>query len=327
MKTIISIRVDTLWKMLSQRKKGYFPEPYEEGATGKFDNKGAIFVPGGLIYKDVDEKPICYESKSGFTPNTFREKVYEAMQFDNATLLFPDGIATGVNLDSGFFSKAVRHIYSFRKAAFRRKKRIETDQHFTVNPDDIIRSHCPRYLPYPYGARTRISACVAVGLIDPSLFFIYCKTYFNFSIDQAKTFAQRLDSVQDAVKAEDGTIFYQPYLIVCHGARYKKNSLTGLTRILGIGKFGEFATFTFEPIDQTLMRELKRKQQTYTSEDIFVNNEGIGILGILRIYLQTQIGKRSQSYSIHIVSPEKDVGLKLDQIKQEAQERYHFHAD
>ena len=59
MKEIVSIRVDALWKMLSQKKDGLFPEPYEEGATGKFDNKGAIFIPGGLIYKDVDEMPIA----------------------------------------------------------------------------------------------------------------------------------------------------------------------------------------------------------------------------------------------------------------------------
>ena len=38
-------------------KDGLFPKLYEEGATGKLDNKGAIFIPGGLIYKDVDKMP------------------------------------------------------------------------------------------------------------------------------------------------------------------------------------------------------------------------------------------------------------------------------
>jgi hypothetical protein len=57
MKEIVSIRVDALWKMLSQKKDGLFPEPYEEGATGKLDNNGAIFIPGELIYKDVDKMP------------------------------------------------------------------------------------------------------------------------------------------------------------------------------------------------------------------------------------------------------------------------------
>ena len=327
MKEIVSIRVDALWKMLSQKKDGFFPEPYEEGATGKLDNKGAIFIPGGLIYKDVDEMPICYDSNSAVTPESFRKKVREAMQYDNATLLFPDGIAAGINLDSGFFSKAARHIYTFREAAFRRKKRIKDHIYFTVISDDIIRSHCPTYMPRPYGARTRISSCAVVGLIDPPLFFLYCKTHFNLSIDQAERFAEQLDKAQEPARTNDGTVLYQPYLIICHGTRYKENSLTGLTRLLGIGNFGEFATFSFEQINQTLIRELKRKHKTYTSEDIFAEYKNICILGILRIYSPTKIGKRPQKYSLHIVSPEKDIGINMDQLRQDAQKRYHFQVD
>ena len=327
MKEIVSIRVDALWKMLSQKKDGLFPEPYEEGATGKLDNKGAIFIPGGLIYKDVDEMPICYDSNSVVTPESFREKVREAMQYDNATLLFPDGIATGINLDSGFFSKAARHIYTFREAAFRRKKHIKDHIYFSVISDDIIRSHCPTYMPRPYGARTRISSCAVIGLIDPPLFFLYCKTHFNLSIDQAEIFAEQLDKAQDPVITNDGTVLYQPYLIICHGTRYKENSLTGLTRLLGIGNFGEFATFSFEQINQTLIRELKRKRKAYTSEDIFAEYKKLCILGILRIYSPTRLGTRSQKYSLHILSPEKDIGLDIDQLKQDAQQRYHFRVD
>ncbi|MGD2012003.1 MAG: hypothetical protein PVI76_12940, partial [Desulfobacterales bacterium] len=48
-KEIISIRADTLWKMIGQKKDGMLPGVTEEGATGKYDNKGAIFIPGGLI--------------------------------------------------------------------------------------------------------------------------------------------------------------------------------------------------------------------------------------------------------------------------------------
>ena len=117
--------------------------------------------------------------------DTNRKLVYLSIRYDNTTLLFPDGIAAGVNLDSGFFSKAARHIYTFREAAFRRKKRIKNHIHFTVISDDIIRSHCPAYISRPYRARTRISSCAVVGLIDPPLFFLYCKTHFNLSIDQA----------------------------------------------------------------------------------------------------------------------------------------------
>jgi len=327
MKEIISIRVDTLWKMLGQKKEGFLPEPYEEGATGKFDNKGAIFIPGGLIYKDVDEMPIQYDRDSAVTPKAFRKKVRKAMEYDNATLLFPDGIAAGVNLDSGFFSKAARYIYTFRRAAFRRKKKIKSYNHFAVISDDIVRSHCPIYMPRPFGARTRISTCAAVGLIDPPLFFTYCKTAWNFSTDEAEMFAYRLDTAQDSMITKNGAVLYEPHLIVCHGTRYKENSFTGLTRILGIGNFGEFATFSLEQINQTLLRELKRRNQNYTSEDIFATHENKGILGVLRIYSRTKLGKRSQQYSIHVVSPQKDIGLNMDQIKQDARKRYHFHVD
>lgn len=72
-KEIISIRVDTLWKMMCQMRDGTFPDPYEEGATGKFDNKGAIFIPGGVIYQDVDEMPIRYKKHMGMTPAAFRK--------------------------------------------------------------------------------------------------------------------------------------------------------------------------------------------------------------------------------------------------------------
>ena len=230
-------------------------------------------------------------------------------------------------LRPGFFSKAARHIYTFREAAFRRKKQIKDHLYFSVISDDIIRSHCPTYMPRPYGARTRISSCAVIGLIDPPLFFLYCKTHFNLSIDQAEIFAEQLDKAQDPVITDDGTVLYQPYLIICHGTRYKENSLTGLTRLLGIGNFGEFTTFSFEQINQTLTRELKRKRKAYTSEDIFADYKNIRVLGILRIYSPTKIGKRPQKYSLHVVSPEKDIGLNMDQLRQAAQKRHHFRVD
>ena len=74
MKEIISIRVDTVWKMLGRMQDGGFPDVYEEGATGKWDNKGAIFIPGGLIYQDVDEMPIQYTKIGVMHPKTFRKK-------------------------------------------------------------------------------------------------------------------------------------------------------------------------------------------------------------------------------------------------------------
>ncbi|MFC1835477.1 hypothetical protein ACFL2Q_12195 [Thermodesulfobacteriota bacterium] len=124
MKEIIAIRIDTLWKMLAHKEAGFLPGVNDEGATGTYDNKGAIFIPGGLIYQDVDEKVIPREPSDKMMYEEFRAGIRSAMQYDNATLLYSGGLSAGVNLDSGFFSKAARNIFMFKKAAFRRRMRI-----------------------------------------------------------------------------------------------------------------------------------------------------------------------------------------------------------
>ena len=75
MKEIITIRVNTLWKMLRLKKEGSLPRIEDEGATGDFDNKGAIFIPGGLIWEDVDGNPIKYDSYGNIGNDAFRKHV------------------------------------------------------------------------------------------------------------------------------------------------------------------------------------------------------------------------------------------------------------
>jgi hypothetical protein len=322
MKEIVSVRVDTLWKMLKQKRNGFLPGPFEEGATGKFDNKGAIFIPGGLIYQDVDGMPIRYENYNGSNAKAFCEKVRHSMQFDNATLLYPDGMAPSVHLDNGFFSKAARRIYILKKAAFRRKSKIGLPKYLKVTTDEIVRSHCPTYMSQPYGSRTRISTSATLGLIDTPLYYAYCETQFNLTGSQADKFAAQLDTAIDPGKIGNNTILYSPYIIVCHDTRYFEKSLTGLTRILGIGKFGEFATITFEQVTQSFSSLLKRRKVNYTEGDLFAKFDDIKILGILRIYSPANPGKRSQKHAIHIISPVNDLGLNLPRLEKEARERY-----
>ncbi|THB75826.1 MAG: hypothetical protein D6B25_11000 [Desulfobulbaceae bacterium] len=311
MKEIITIRTDTLFRMLEQEKIGYFPGADEEGATGRYDNKGAIFIPGGLVYQDVDERFIRYESFGKLSGGEFRQKIREAMRYDNATLLYPDGIAASINLDGGFFSKAARRIYTYKRAAYRRVKRISNNNAIEITADDIIKSHCPTYLRPPYGARTRISTCISVGLIDQPMYFAYNKTELNFSHKQSQRFIDDLDRTRDHAISSDDTILYPPCIVVCHDTRYKENNFTGLTRILGIGNFGEFATFTFEAYNKQLSSEIKRKKISFCEDDWFAIHQGIPIYGILRIYARTNPGKRSKQYSMHVISPEDDIGLNL----------------
>lgn len=323
-KEIISIRTDTLWKMLAQKKDSSMPGITEEGATGKYDNKGAIFIPGELIYQDVDENPIKYESFGETSAGSFREEIKSAMRYDNATLLYPDGVVSGINLDSGFFSRAARRIYTYKKAAFRRTMKTGPKIPTKISSDDIIRSHSPTYFKPPYGARTRISTCASVGLIDPPMFFTYCNHEFNFTQEQAEAFSRSLDAAQEPVTVKSGHVLYPPYIVVCHDTRYKENSFTGLTRILGIGKFGEFCTFSLEEANATLLGELKRKKQEFSPEDVFAEYDGIKVLGVLRVYAPTNAGRRSLKYDFHIVSPKKDLDIIPEQIEKEARARYHI---
>ena len=327
LKELIAIRTDTLWRMLSLLQQDQLPGINEEGATGKLDNKGAIFIPGGLIYQDVDEKQISYEPLGSLNEAVFRQKIRASMQYDNATLLLPDGLINSVNLDSGFFTRAARRIYTFKTAAFKRKRRIGRKIPIDIDSNDIIRSHCPTYIDPPYGSRTRISTCVSIGLTDPHMYFAYCKTEFNLSRRRLETFAARLDTAQEHAEISDGTVLYPPYVVVCHDTRYNPNSLTGLIRILGIGRFGEFSTFSFEMLNNQLVAEMKRKKTDVKKEHIFAKHADISVLGLLRTYGPTNPGKRSLKYRLDLVSPEKDLGIDLDQIANEARKRYRIGTD
>jgi hypothetical protein len=323
-KELIAIRTDSLWRMLAWRRQDQLPGINEEGATGKLDNKGAIFIPGGLVYRDVDENEISYEPLKSMNETQFRQKIHDSMQYDNATLLYPDGVINSINLDSGFFTRAARRIYTFKTAAFKRKKKIGRKLPVEVDSTDIIHSHCPTYIDPPYGSRTRISTCVSIGLTDPHMYFAYCKSEFSLSRRRLKNFARGLDAAQDHAELSDGTVLYPPFVVVCHDTRYKENNLTGLVRILGIGRFGEFSTFTFETLNNRLLGEMKRKNIDYGEEHIFAEYGGIKALGVLRTYASTNPGRRSQKYRLDLVTPEKDVGIDLNRIAQKAGERYNI---
>ena len=321
-KELIAIRTDTLWRMLFYLDRNQLPGPNEEGATGKLDNKGAIFIPGGLIYQDVDENPISYPTLEWKNESVFRDRIRASMRYDNATLLFPDGAADSVNLDTGFFTRAARRISTFKTAAFKRKRKIGRAIPTDIDSHDIVRSHCPTYLKSPYGSRTRISTCVSIALADPHLYFAYCKTEFNLSRRQMRAFAAGLDAAQDHTDAMDGEPLYPPYVVVCHDTRYKENSLTGLIRILGIGRFGEFSTFTFEMLNNQLLGEMRRKKIDHGKEHVFAEYEDIRVLGVLRTYEPTNPGKRSLKYRLDLISPKKDLNVDLVRIAEIARDRY-----
>ncbi|MEJ2730588.1 MAG: hypothetical protein P8185_19165 [Deltaproteobacteria bacterium] len=144
------------------------------------------------------------------------------------------------------------------------------------------------------------------------------------SAEEADRFAQKIDRAVEPATTKNGKILYSPHVVVCHDTRYKHNSYTGLTRILGIGKFGEFATLTLEKVDKPLMDELRRKQQQFKPEDRCAAHEDSSFVLILRVYAPTNPGKRSRNHTLRVISPAKDLELDTDQIEQEARKRYQF---
>ncbi len=321
-KELISIRVDTLWRMLSLKAEARLPKIEDEGATGEFDNKGAIFIPGGLIYEDLDGIPVSYDRYGEIGPKEFRQNIRSAMHYDNATLIYPDGMATGVNLNNGFFSRAARRVFAYKKAAVKRKKKVSGRKSLDLTSDDITRSHCPNYIKEPYGARTKLSSCISVGLTEPLMYNIYCKTEFRLNQAEERVFSSGLDAALKPVLGKDGAVLSPPYMVVCHDTRYRQGILTGIIRILGIGKFGEFATITLEETTKGLMQETRPKKAEFSATDIFAKYQGLRVVCVLRIYAPTTPGKRSSKMKTMLISPSNDLGLDLNEIEMKARTRY-----
>ena len=322
MKEIISIRFDTMWKMLALRKGGYFPKADEEGATGEFDNKGAIFVPGGFIFADSDRRAVEIEKLGQMDGPTFRNKIREAMRFDNAILLYPEGMAVSINLDNGFFSEMAGHILAIKQAALKRKPTLANKPPSRITSQDITRSYCPPYIEPPYGSRTKLSSCLAACLIEPRMYFVQCRHTFGLRNGEDRHLWENIRIARRPIIGRDNKVLAPPYVVVCHTTRYRETTLGGVTRILGIGKFGEFASFTLEQVTSELLHEIGGGKTPIRPTDVFAEVDDLKVVGVLRTYSRTTPGKRQKKYTTRLVSPGRDLELNLEYLAKEALERY-----
>lgn len=322
MKEVISIRLDTMWRMIALKKAGRMPGLEEEGAAGAFDNKGALFVPGNFVYGDSDRKSIEVEPLGRGGKDAFRAKIREAMRYDNATLLYPEGLAMAVNLDNGFFAEMAGHILSIKQAAGRRTPVFKPEPPGKYSSINVTRSYCPAFVNPPYGSRTKLSSCIAVCLIEPMLFFVLCRTSLKLRGDGEKSFWSGLGASLKPITASDGTILAGPHVVVCHTTRYRQEYLGGITRIMGFGRFGEFATFTLEEAGTDLLNEVEGGRSELLPADVFAEYEGRQVVGVLRNYPKTTPGKRLQRTVARLVSPARDLDLDVEKISAEARERY-----
>jgi hypothetical protein len=156
------------------------------------------------------------------------------------------------------------------------------------------------------------------------MFFAYNRTELNFSEKQTQIFIHDLDQAREHAVSSDGKILYAPHVVVCHDTRYKENNFTGLTRVLGIGKFGEFATISFEAISPLFLKELKRKKMKIRPEEACASYGALQIYAILRIYSETNPGRRLSKYSLYILDPKEDLCLNVRKLTSEAKKRYNI---
>jgi hypothetical protein len=322
-KEIVRIRIDTLWSLIALRRTSRLPPLDAEKATGNFDDKGALFIPGGIVFQDWEEKPIRKRAYKDLSPESFRRAVRKAMRYDGAHLLYHDGIATRVKLSNTAFAKIASSVLENKRDALRRRLTLAERPPAKISSDEITKSYCPAYMSAPYGTRTSLSSDVSVCLTEPRLYFRQAQSYFNLRGAEADQVWSGIRSARQPVLGKGDTILAPPHAVTCHNARHREEIFTGITRISGFGKFGEFATLTLESATSDLLHECDASRTQFSSDEIVADYDGSQVVCALRIYPRTNPGARLlKGVSTSVVSPEKDLGLNLEAITAESRRRY-----
>jgi len=322
MREVLTARIDTLWRMIGLMSEGLLPAPDAEGATGDLDNKGGLFIPGGLVFRDSDRKRVQSEKSGPLWPKAFSSGIKDAMRLDNATLLFREGLAIGVNLDNGFFAEIAGNILSNKQAAHKRRPPFEPVPAARIDSTQITRSHCPTYMPPPYGSRTRLSACIAVCLMEPRMYFVACRKELGLRGEEEGTVWNDIRDARKPILGRGDTVLAPPCVVVCHTTRYRDRNLVGLTRLLGYGRFGEFATLTMERINAGLLAEADLQSKAVPAQFVVAESGGNQVAAVLRTHPATRIGRRQKKTTTQLVALREDLGLDPEAIARQAQERY-----
>jgi len=324
MREIVSIRIDTLWNMIALKLGGRFPPVDAEKATGDFDDKGALFVPGGFVLHDWEESPIRKRPYAG-TAERFRRTVRKAMQGDGAHLLYQDGIAGRIKLGNTAFAKIASNILETKRDALRRRPGMGDKRPPKISATDISRSYCPTWIPAPFGTRTSLGSEVSVCLTEPRMYFRQAEIYYSLRGAEAERFWSEIHASTQPIVGKDEAIFAQPHIVTCHNTRHREEIYTGITRISGFGKFGEFATFTLEQTTNELLHEVEAGRTQFTPDEIVADYYDNQVVAVLRTYPRTNPGARlKKGVTTLLVSPEKDLELDLSVITAEAKKRYHL---
>jgi len=325
MREIVRIRIDTAWRMLYLADHNLLPPIDSEKATGDFDDKGALFLPGPYIFQDSERRHVVYPKRdTNLTVEAFRERVRGAMRHDNATLLYPRALVSGINLDNSFFLELSRNIMYAKSASRKNTITLAENNPVSMSSDDIARSYCPQYIPMPYGSRTKLSGALSVCVNHPHLYFISAHQAFSFREQERIDYWAAIRSImREPMISAEGILLAHPVVITCHNTRYKDDAFTGLTRIGGYGTFGEFATITIERLSKELLSDTGKTKESVASDELVANHNGIQLVCVLRSYPHTTPGKRLlKGVTTKILHPEKDLRIDVHDIEDAAKVRY-----
>jgi hypothetical protein len=324
MKEIATIRLGTLWRMIKLRSNGELPSVDKEQATSDEDDKGAMFLPAGFVLTDSSNRIpnlVPYEHK---TPEHFRERIREGMLYDNAILINHVGMAIGVNLDNGFYAKIATNALNNKRSSAKRSTQLQPTPPRRITSEDAIKSFCPSYIPQPYGSRTSLSSNIGVCISEMRLFYEELRRGLVIDDPREQEYWDKLREARKPVLADDGSVLAPPYLVICHSTRYKPEIMTGITRILGTGTFGEFSTFTLEEVTTSLMNEIDGRKSP-KEDEIFAQYEGNAYVGVLRMYPSTNYGTKLRpkgTVTTSLISAEKDFNLNLEELSEKYMEKY-----
>lgn len=323
MREVARIRIDTLWNMVALHLRGRLPPIDAEKATGDFDDKGALFVPGGFVLQDWEGNsivPVPYEDR---TPDSFRKTVREAMRHDGAHLMFHEGMAASVKLGNTSFAKVAASILENKKEARRRRTGAGERRPARLASADISRSYCPTHMSSPYGSRTSLSSDLSACFTEPRMYLLHTEAYFSMRREEADRLWSGIKASRQPVIGKGDVVLAPPMLVTCHSTRYREEVYVGLTRISGYGKFGEFATLTLEQATTELLHELDGNRTQWNPEDFVAEQKEMQAVCVLRTYPATNPGARLlKGVTAALVSVEKDLGIDLAAVTAEARKRY-----
>lgn len=304
-------------------RHGSLPPLHKEGfGTGMYDN-GSLFIPAGLVFRDVASNgPPEIESfrKDRPTVQELEEIVDRGIIEEGVTLLCEEGYKFGVELSNEFYPDTALNI--LRTSGVARKIGLPRQRRSRITGKDLIKSYLPLVDGVKIGFRTKLATYI-------SICSVFWEDYWNLSTKSlgsldSEEFFGLLETSRNPIKYMGDRVLIPPYIIHCFNSRLLEQSMTAPITISGYGaRFGAFSMITFEDGDKVLeeLKEYRKKRNTIPESNIIAQSGEKKYVGVLRIYRGTVPGSRPDHKEIMLLSL-NDLGLKRSDVDRAIQTGY-----